>query len=546
MVAAQVNLEQEIKAALNAWLELRRERPQDVLPTLEVMLERAKSLNNPSLTGQLLIALGQGAAMRANGATALRHADEALELLEPLHPENRNEVVAALRIIGKVQYDYGNDDQALEVFVKALALCTDPAEHLLLQENIASIQTELGQLEPAIAMYEQLLEQTQALGNVAQVHHIRSNMAIALQRLAKKQQRLELPSATATRERAMLEARLGLDGAQHEGDKRLESHVLRTLGSMLLEDGRLDLAWDCFETSLQLARELESVWNEVHALHNLASIAADLGNLPQALGLAHSALEKAQTVGYQEHAAQAHGRLADIYEKTGEFENALYHERQHFELENRVKSEAAQKRAEALAATMQLERARLEAKLERERAEALSHVNAQLERQAMTDGLTGVANRRALVAHLGRVHALAQRSEQIFAVVLFDLDHFKQVNDAFSHAVGDEVLRRVGGILEQSRKEDFAARYGGEEFALVLMGADGDACFEVCERLRKRIEAENWASIDPDLHVTASFGYCETVLETFEKMLSVADENLYRAKNTGRNRVYPSKAMMAA
>jgi hypothetical protein len=106
MVLAQENLEQEIKTALKAWLELRRERPQDVLPTLEVMLERAKTLNDPILTGQLLIALGQGAAMRANGATALRHADEALELLEPLLPESRDHVITALRIIGKVQYDY--------------------------------------------------------------------------------------------------------------------------------------------------------------------------------------------------------------------------------------------------------------------------------------------------------------------------------------------------------------------------------------------------------------------------------------------------------
>jgi diguanylate cyclase (GGDEF)-like protein len=545
MVLAQQHLEHEINAALKAWFELCRERPQDVLPTLEVMLERAKTLSNPSLTGQLLIALGQGAAMRSNGATALRHGDKALELLEPLLPESRDHVVAALRIIGKVQYDYGNDDQALEAFVKALMLCTDPTEQMTLQGNIASIQTELGQLEPAIQTYEQLLQMALDMDNQEELHHIRSNLAIALQRLARQQQRQELLAASATRERAMQEARLALHGAQRDGIKSTQSHVLRTLGSMLLEDGRLDLAWDCYETSLQLAKELQSVWNEVHSLHSLASIAADLGNLSQALELAHSALEKAQVLGYQEHASQAHKRLAEIYEKTGEFENALRHERQHFELENRVKSQAAQKRAEAIAATMQLERARLEAKLERERAQTLSHLNVQLERQAMTDGLTGLANRRALVAHLGRIHSLAQRSGQLYAVVLFDLDHFKQINDAFSHAVGDEVLRRVGGIIQQSRKEDFAARYGGEEFALVLLGATRQSSFEVCERLRKRIESVNWASIHPDLHVTASFGYCDTVLETFEKMLSVADQHLYLAKNNGRNRICPNKTAEA-
>jgi diguanylate cyclase (GGDEF)-like protein len=538
MVVANA-LEQEIEAALEAWVQLRRERPQDVLPTLEVMLERLKNTNNPILTARVLNALGQGAAMRADGAKAIQYADEALELLEPLQPESNSHVVTALRTIGKVQYDFGNDDQALEVFVKALNFSTDTTERAMLQGSIASIQTELGQLESAIQTYEQLLQFAQNTGNEEQVHHLRSNLAIALQRLARKEERLQLPTASATRQRAMQEARLALHGAQRDGIKSTQSHVLRTLGGMLLEEGRLDLAWDCFETSLQLARELESVWNEVHSLHSLASIAADLGNHPQALELAHSALEKAEAVGYQEHAAQAHSKLALIYEQTGDFQKALFHERQHAELEKRVKSEAAQKRAEAISAQWQLERARLEAKVERERAEMLSHLNAQLERQAMTDGLTGVSNRRALVLHLGRIHALATRTGQAFSVVLFDLDHFKQINDTFSHAVGDEVLRRIGAILNQSRKEDFVARYGGEEFALVLMGATHNAAFEVCERLRKRIELEDWSVIAPSLAVTASFGFCDLVQETVQEMLDCADQHLYQAKHSGRNQVMP-------
>jgi diguanylate cyclase (GGDEF)-like protein len=144
------------------------------------------------------------------------------------------------------------------------------------------------------------------------------------------------------------------------------------------------------------------------------------------------------------------------------------------------------------------------------------------------------------MSYLGRVHALSQRTGQAFSVVLFDLDHFKQINDTFSHAVGDEVLRRIGAILNQSRKEDFAARYGGEEFALVLMGATQNAAFEVCERLRKRIEFEDWAAIAPALSVTASFGYCDLVLESVQDMLDSADQNLYQAKHAGRNRVLPA------
>ncbi len=542
------NVEKDIEAALESWSQLRYERPQDAIPSLEVALARARQLQDAVLVGRLLVALGQGAALRGDGAVALRYADEALELLEPYLPSSGDFMVGAFRIVGRVQYDLGNDELALEAFSKALSLCQSDSERIAVQGNIASIQTELGQLEAAIATYDQLISAAEALDDKNEVSHLRSNLALALERLARQQQESDGVLSGLTRVRAMQQAKLALEEAIIVNDKTTQSHVLRTIAQMLLEDGLLDQAWDALERSLQLAIELESVWNEIHCLIGLAKIARDLHDYPRGLELAFAALKKAQVLHFQEHASQAHARLASIYEAQGNFQAALKHERKHFELDNLVKSEAASKRAEALAAGLQLERARLEAKVERERAENLHQENRSLEQQAMTDALTGVANRRALGQHLERTHALAVRSGQLFSVVIFDLDFFKRINDTFSHVIGDAVLKRIGALLrEQCRKGDFAARYGGEEFSMVLMGADFDVAFEVCERFRISIETQDWQSLAPDLQVTASFGFCaDCQLESADKMLEVADLHLYTAKSIGRNTVFPNLPILTS
>ncbi len=533
----------EILAALELWLQVRSQSPQDAVPTLETALVSARDLADAVLLAKVLVALGQVSSLLGKGLLALQYADEAVELLEPLGEEYAPDLVAAWRIVGRVQYDYGHDDQALEAFTKALAICTTSVDRVSVQSAIASIQIELGYLEEAITMHKQLIGIAENANDFVGVSHLRSNLAIALDRLAQDTSETEL--AHKHQSAALENAQLALIGARQTEQKALQSHVLRTLGGMALKSGSLDQAWDNFEESLLLARDVQSPTNEIHALHHLARIAENLQDYPRALSLANEALEKAEEHAYQEHASQAHQRLAEIFEAMQDYQAALKHERLHVELDALVKSQAAARRAEALAAQMQVERARAEAKAERERADALSRLNSQLELQALTDGLTGVANRRALTQYLERIHALSQRSEQVFSVALFDLDHFKLINDSFSHAVGDAVLRRIGLLLlEHCRKGDFVARYGGEEFALVLSGATGSTTFEICERFRLLIEETDWQSIQMGLAVTASFGFTDqTQLTNVDAILAVADQHLYMAKNSGRNQVYPMSVL---
>jgi diguanylate cyclase (GGDEF)-like protein len=533
----------EVRAEINQSLEhWRQHRSLDDVPRLEAALALARSEGDACSVGRVLVALGQAAAITAQGARAVQCAEEALELLKPLLPLTNADVVAALRVVGRVQYDYGNDDQALAVFQEALGYDNPPSERVALQGNIAAIQIELGYYQEAIETFETLLPVAQGLHNEEEVAHLRGNYALAWQCLARAQSDETLRQRY--RARALEEAQAALTGAQALGLKSLASHTHRTMADLLLEQHALEAAKAHLLSSLALAQETQSPGNELHTLHYLARVALLQAQPEVALEYVRRALPQALERGLQDHAAQIHERFAEIFEVMGDYRSALEHERLGFALHNQVRSEAASRRVEALGAQLQLERSRLQARFERERAETLARINEQLTHQALTDPLTGIANRRALMDHLERAHAAAQRSGQGLCVALFDLDHFKQINDRHSHAVGDAVLRRIGRILqEECRKGDFVARYGGEEFALVLEGANMHSAFEVCERLRLRIEHEPWQRLHAGLRVTASFGYCaQETLDGFEGLLSLADQHLYTAKSAGRNRVHPPAA----
>jgi diguanylate cyclase (GGDEF)-like protein len=169
-----------------------------------------------------------------------------------------------------------------------------------------------------------------------------------------------------------------------------------------------------------------------------------------------------------------------------------------------------------------------------------ARLHGMVERQALVDGLTGLANRRAASGALHAEAARAERFETPLSVVLADLDGFKDVNDLHGHAVGDEVLRAFAEVLRETlRESDVASRWGGEEFLLLLPGADEEGAAQLAERVRTGLAERSIPGV-PGLRVTASFGVAEYAGETnTEQLVAAADNALYRAKRAGRDRVEP-------
>ncbi len=160
-----------------------------------------------------------------------------------------------------------------------------------------------------------------------------------------------------------------------------------------------------------------------------------------------------------------------------------------------------------------------------------------LRRTATTDALTGLYNRRFLDATLISEHTRAERSGAALSVVMFDIDHFKKFNDTHGHDQGDRVLQMVSRVLQETvRTFDFPCRYGGEEYVAILPGMEGAAAFMLAEQIRTRV-AET--QVD-GLHVQISLGiatYPTIKAATAAGLIEAADAALYRAKESGRNRV---------
>jgi two-component system cell cycle response regulator len=172
-------------------------------------------------------------------------------------------------------------------------------------------------------------------------------------------------------------------------------------------------------------------------------------------------------------------------------------------------------------------------------AERLAH---QLYESSVRDPLTRAHNRRYLVERLASEIAYSRRHSSRLSLILFDLDHFKRVNDTYGHLAGDDVLREAAALVSRLiRAEDVFARFGGEEFVVLVRGISHLNVGRFAERLRSAIERLEIASSEAILKVTVSIGYASldelSGERTADALLRLADERLYRAKTEGRNRV---------
>ena len=168
-------------------------------------------------------------------------------------------------------------------------------------------------------------------------------------------------------------------------------------------------------------------------------------------------------------------------------------------------------------------------------------VQLELQRLVISDPLTGLYNRRALLDRLTQEFERVERHGSTVALAMLDLDAFKAINDQHGHLFGDQVLRAVGeAILGSVRALDIPARFGGDEFAVVLPHTDPAGALRVCERLLKNISALEPRHGEASATITVSLGLAfvpSEGIDTPEDLLRLADDALYRAKRSGKNRI---------
>jgi len=168
----------------------------------------------------------------------------------------------------------------------------------------------------------------------------------------------------------------------------------------------------------------------------------------------------------------------------------------------------------------------------------LEEANNKLELLSKTDHLTQLNNRGAWEGYLEKEFSRSRRSSHLCSVVMFDIDHFKKVNDTYGHPAGDEVIRRTAAILRDTmRMTDIAGRYGGEEFGVILVDTGASDAMVFMERLRKRIEQEVVKFDEHEINFTISLGVSELSddCDDYKVWLEQSDKALYVCKESGRN-----------
>lgn len=280
--------------------------------------------------------------------------------------------------------------------------------------------------------------------------------------------------------------------------------------------GELDLAGAYLAEWEELGGQI-GMREEIHYLYTRGELLTRKGDLDEALDVCRKAVDLAARGAQLDHKANTLRRLSEVEAARGDFRSALEHHRAFHEVFVRQLGDLTRRRAQI--AEMQLQNERL-------RAHAV-----RLEAEAYEDALTGLPNRRAF-----EIAFKAMQGGQ-FSLAILDLDHFKAVNDRFSHIVGDAVLTRTGEMLRARSDVMRAFRLGGEEFALLVPDADVARSKPMLDKVRSALAALYWDDLAAGLSVTASIGVVDSNERGGRAMIEEADRRLYAAKAAGRNRV---------
>ncbi|MGY2894297.1 tetratricopeptide repeat protein [Deinococcus sp. UYEF24] len=341
---------------------------------------------------------------------------------------------------------------------------------------------------------------------------------------------------------------------------QVEAIAYSTAGKAHTMLGQFGLAEQFQRRTLNYATAADDRLMQAWSLYELGQVYRSQADPERARSTYQSALNLAQELSLKELEMKVYRSLSELSAAAGDPATALDYYQKHHAVELEIFSQEASLKTRALLVQLEVERARSDAQIYKLRSielasvnEALERVNAEksglvdmledqsklLKRQLSEDGLTGLYNRKHIEGVLQREFWQQKSSAQLLCIAMVDLDHFKQINDRYSHLVGDQVLRVVARLFVQTcRPSDSVGRYGGEEFLFVFPGTTLLQGRMVCERVQRAVREYDWNQVHAGLKVSLSIGLvADLSVPNHERLISRADTKLYEAKNTGRDRI---------
>ncbi|MBN2431390.1 MAG: diguanylate cyclase [Acidobacteria bacterium] len=485
----------------------------------------------------------------------------------------------ALRRSGDIQYHLCNYDQALPLYLQALTVLDDLVEsgenadqarlaggHLYAM--LGNLFREMGDLDSALDYYQQSLavyrQEGYSLGvagmanNLGNIYQEEGNPTLALAHFQQARQ-------TATE----------LDHPY------LLTVAISNMGSAHLDLGDFDRAIHFFHESNEICRQINRRQGMMHNLEHLGNAYLQLDRHDDAVASYGDALVLAEELGDVSRQSAIHKSLAQCFEEMVVYDQSLEHFKKHAELQNRILNENSlekvsqlqiqfetarrQKEIEALKKDQMLQGQSRQAfywalvlslaiilllynryrlwlrsnkEIEKKNLE-LTEAYQKVEQISRTDALTGLPNRREILARIKHEMDRFARSVGTFALMMADIDNFKQFNDEHGHECGDFVLVSLADhFRSRLRQQDCVGRWGGDEFMFLLPETEVEGAWEVAEKIRLQLNETPFYYGEEKLYVRITAGICAFQAEfTAEECLKRADAALVRGKRAGKNRV---------
>jgi diguanylate cyclase (GGDEF)-like protein len=418
-------------------------------------------------------------------------------------------------LLGRIYFHIDDFPTSMDYYINALRLVQSenhPELEISLINGLGLVQYGLENYNEALGYFITCLEKA-AEDDLTGRADASNNIAYILHLLGKDQEAVEYGNA-------------GLSLFNELGTSIGKMETLHSLGAIHFALGNYDLAMGFLQEGIELSRANNNQLFEINYILEISRIHFIQGRVDKSKKELLTALRIAEKIQSVSNTCLVHERLVEIYKEKQDYKSALEHFEAFHATNKKIFNEKSDKRIKNLEIFHKVEITRRQADLYRE--------------LAGTDFLTGLANRRSFLEIAESAFQQVRIKKNPLAMIMLDIDHFKNVNDQYGHKSGDVVLSAVSASIKKSlRGADVAGRYGGEEFVVLLVGAPEEQCFNIAERIRHAVARLEIPIEQAVVKVTISLGLAclnPEKMVPVDTLINCADQAMYLAKQQGRNR----------
>lgn len=536
-------ISKEIYKMLNEAKEISATYPDKSYKISEEVYHRAKKNNLKQEEGYALIGMALACRSKSEINKMLEYSYNSLEIFEGLQ-EPLGEI-KSLNLIGIAYFYNSMYEQSLKYLLQALDLLEESKDYFLLScilNNIGEVFRESVRHHRALEYFNRALKictdinskinTASLLSNIGEIYFIENKYEEALEYFTKS-----------------------YDILINEKEMVMLGEVENKLGKVHYINGNYSKASECFFSALRRLDNVDNKFYAIDVLLNIAKLQLEKDS-KEPLYYFDKAIDYAEKTNAKKKLSEVYKTLADYHEKTSNFREALEYFKRYHRVDQEItasivgdKLEILKIELEHLKENREFEKVkminlRLEMEISNQRndLEKIQELNKVLEKKALHDELTGIANRSYINYHLSKTWEDSLLNNDIIALFIIDIDNFKKYNDYWGHLKGDECLIKVANCLNdiQIKRKDIFGRYGGEEFIYYSKNINYDEALELGNLIRSEVEKlslrytlDNKSSV-----VTISVGGALGKLSNFNNIsdiIQIADKELYKAKNMGRN-----------